>query len=53
MERYFIDERDGRYNLHDRNLGYDTVIGKFKDADIAQRIVALLNEDDRKKGTAK
>lgn len=46
MTRYFIDERDGRYFLHDRRLGYETAIGKFKDADIAQRIVALLNADE-------
>jgi len=67
MDRYFIDpyeqrakknvtsdqrKRGVKYALYDRRSAGEP-IAKTMDADIAQRIVALLNEDDRKKGTAK
>jgi hypothetical protein len=57
MDRYFIANIDayvGNYPICDRQTGdRREPIARAYDGETAQRIVALLNEDDRKKGTAK
>jgi len=53
MERYFIDDSGGRYSLHDRTLGHDTLLGGFpqNQAELAQRICVLLNADEAVRAT--
>jgi hypothetical protein len=55
MDRYFIDGLtvgQDYYPIFDRAASR-APIATCRDGDIAMRIVRLLNEDDRKKGTAK
>jgi hypothetical protein len=56
MDRYFLDDRYGSYQLCDRTRGsdYPVAVVPTKESALAGRIVALLNADEeRKKGAAK